>query len=139
LSTQLAGSALGFDADCTSFGGGFGTGSTLGLFGGLFYGEGEAALGAKGAERIAGDVKGFIGPGGHRNIPSDWVTRPSRGGRGQRYWDPANPKGNYIRIEEDAINGRHVHVTSGGKQVLHGGDRHIPFDVWDSWSSFGAP
>jgi len=85
------------------------------------------------------DAKGFIGPGGHRNIPSDWVTRPSRGGRGQRYWDPNNSKGNYIRIEEDAINGRHVHVTSGGKQVLYNGDRHIPFDVWDKWATFGGP
>jgi hypothetical protein len=72
-------------------------------------------------------------------IPSDWVTRPSRGGRGQRYWDANNPTGNYVRIGEDAVNGRHVHVTSGGKQVQYNDDRHIPFNVWDTWSSFGGP
>jgi hypothetical protein len=94
---------------------------------------------AKGGSRVTGDAKGFIGPGGHRNIPSDWVTKPSSGGRGQRYWDPSNPRGNYVRIEEDSINGRHVHVTSGGKKVLYNGDKHIPFNVWDKWSSFGGP
>jgi hypothetical protein len=64
------------------------------------------------------------------------VAEPSRI---TSYWDPNNPRGNYIRIEEDAIHGRHVHVTAGGRQVLHKGDRHIPFEVWDKWSTFGGP
>jgi RHS repeat-associated protein len=116
--------------------GGYGT---LALTGAAGIARDTACSAAEAETRIAGDAEGFIGPGGHRNIPSDWVTRPNRRWNGQRYWDPDNPTGNYVRIEEDAVHGRHVHVTSGGRPVLHDGDRHIPFEVWDSWSSWGGP
>lgn len=30
-------------------------------------------------------------------------------------------------------------TTSNGKQGLYDGDRHLPFNVWDNWATFGGP
>jgi hypothetical protein len=65
--------------------------------------------------------------------------KPSRDGRGERFYDPSNPTGSYVRIERDPENDWHVHVTAEGRAVSHDLDSHIPFDVWDRWNSFGAP
>jgi RHS repeat-associated protein len=127
---------LGVSVCSTSYGIGQVGGLAVGV---LIPGEGEGELAAEAETRIAGDAEGFIGPGGHSNVPSDWVTRPNSRGNGQRYSDPNNPRGNYVRIEEDAVHGHHVHVTSGGRPVLYDDDRHIPFEVWDNWSTFGGP
>ncbi|MCW3003554.1 MAG: Rhs family protein, partial [Conexibacter sp.] len=68
LSTKFAGSVLGFDADCTSFGGEFGVGHNLGVVGGLFGGGGELF----GAERgVAGVITGYTKHGLAQAIARD--------------------------------------------------------------------
>ena len=77
----------------------------------------------------------FIGPGGHKNIPSNWKTEINKDGTGQRFYDSTKKGGDYVRMDYIDPRGPHVHVRKDGVNM---GD-HVDMNVFDTWGTWYGP
>jgi hypothetical protein len=131
------------------------TAATVGVATGLVGGYGAVA----GAVRGAGAAEALTPlEQGAARVPEAWGPGlPNRDLGGTRWFDPAAPKANGIRIDEGVPGSPfpsqqvdHVIVRSGGRILGPDGkpivgilkqnpDAHIPLSDWLNWTSWNAP